>query len=62
VLGTVAVTDQVFQQAPYNSKGSRRTTNDMDGLFRRGGKQLLLTLTKEAQGYTAKFDIGLQIG
>jgi protocatechuate 3,4-dioxygenase beta subunit len=56
------VTDQVHQQAPYNSKGRRSTTNDADGIFRRGGKQLLLTPTKDAQGYTAMFDIGLQLG
>jgi protocatechuate 3,4-dioxygenase beta subunit len=57
-----SITDQVFQQAPYNSKGSRRTTNDADSIFRRGGKQLILAVTKDAQGYAAKFGIGLQIG
>jgi hypothetical protein len=34
--------------------------NDADFVFRRGGKELLLTPAKSAQGYTAKFDIGLQ--
>jgi len=55
-----SINDQVFKQAPYNSKRGRRVTNDGDFLFRRGGKELLLTLAKTAQGYTAKFDIGLQ--
>lgn len=55
-----SVNDQVFKQAPYNSKRGRRVMNDADFLFRRGGKELLLVSTKDAQGYTAKFDIGLQ--
>lgn len=55
-----SINDQVFKQAPYNSKRGRRVTNDGDFLFRRGGKELLLTPAKSAQGYTAKFDIGLQ--
>jgi protocatechuate 3,4-dioxygenase beta subunit len=56
-----ATTNQVHQQAPYNSKGRRNTTNDADGIFRRGGRQLLLTPTKDALGYAARFDIGLQM-
>ena len=55
-----SVNDQVFSQAPYNSKRGRRLTNDSDFLFRRGGKELLVTPTKTGQGYVAKFDIGLQ--
>jgi protocatechuate 3,4-dioxygenase beta subunit len=54
------VNDQVFKQAPYSSKRGRRVTNDSDFLFRRGGKELLLTPVKNAGGYAAKFDIGLQ--
>jgi len=34
--------------------------NDADFLFRRGGKELLLTPTKSAQGYTGQFDVTLQ--
>lgn len=55
------MTDQVHKQSPYNGKGYRTTTNDKDFSFRRGGKQLIPTLTKDSQGYAAKFDIGLQI-
>ena len=54
------VNDQVFTQAPYDRKRGRRVTNDADFLFRRGGKELLLAPEKNAQGYQAKFDIGLQ--
>jgi protocatechuate 3,4-dioxygenase beta subunit len=55
------ITDQVHKQSPYNSKGYRTTTNDKDFIFRRGGKQLIPTLTKDGNGYAAKFEIGLQM-
>jgi protocatechuate 3,4-dioxygenase beta subunit len=55
-----AVSDMVFQQAPYNGKRGRRRTNETDSLFRRGGKELLLAPTKGSQGYAAQFAIGLQ--
>ena len=55
-----SITDQVYQQAPYKTKGRRTTTNDNDSIFRRGGKQLMPALTKDGQGYAAKFDIGLR--
>jgi protocatechuate 3,4-dioxygenase beta subunit len=56
-----SITDQVHKQAPYNSKGRRSTTNDADFPFRRGGRQLVPSLTKHEQGYAAKFEIGLQM-
>jgi protocatechuate 3,4-dioxygenase beta subunit len=56
-----ALTDQVHAQAPYATKGPRRITNDQDGIFRNGGRQLLLQLTKDAQGYGGTFEIGLKI-
>jgi protocatechuate 3,4-dioxygenase beta subunit len=55
------ITDQVHKQPPYNSRGKRTTTNVTDSLFRRGGKELTLALTKVAPGYAGRFDIGLQI-
>jgi protocatechuate 3,4-dioxygenase beta subunit len=57
-----SVTDQVHQQAPYNRRGRRTTTNDTDGIFRRGGRQLLVAPTKQAEAYSARFDLGLQMG
>jgi protocatechuate 3,4-dioxygenase beta subunit len=56
-----ALTDHVHGQAPYATKGPRPVRNDRDGIFRSGGRQLLLQLTQEAQGYRGTFDIGLQI-
>jgi protocatechuate 3,4-dioxygenase beta subunit len=57
-----AVTDRVFEQAPYDAKRGRRTRNDGDFIFRSGGKQLVIAPTKQDLGYIAKFDIGLQLG
>lgn len=56
-----AITDQVHAQPPYSGKGQRTRRNDRDGIFRRGGDQLMLRLTKEERGYLGTFDIGLQI-
>ncbi|MCU0491188.1 MAG: intradiol ring-cleavage dioxygenase [Chloroflexaceae bacterium] len=55
------VTDTVFAQAPYNSRGQRSVRNEGDGIYRRGGSQLLVTPTATAQGYAATFDIGVQL-
>lgn len=54
-----AVTNAVFAQAPYNTRGTRNTTNATDGIFH---SQLLLALTPEGNGYLATFNIGLQMG
>lgn len=56
-----SVTDQVHALAPYATKGQRRQRNDRDGIYRRGGKELMLQLTKDAQGYVGTFDVGLQM-
>ena len=55
-----SVNDRIFTQAPYNTQRGRRVLNDADFLFRRGGKELLLAPVRTADGYTTKFDIGLQ--
>jgi protocatechuate 3,4-dioxygenase beta subunit len=56
-----SVTDQVHRQPPYDAKARGRTMNDADFLFRRGGKQLMPALTRDADGYTARFGIGLKV-
>jgi protocatechuate 3,4-dioxygenase beta subunit len=56
-----SVTDEIHKRPPYNGKGYRTTKNEKDFIFRQGGKQLIPTLIKEAEGYTAKFEIGLQL-
>ncbi|MBD6619016.1 intradiol ring-cleavage dioxygenase [Komarekiella sp. 'clone 1'] len=55
-----SLTDQVHTHTPYASKGQRTLRNTEDWIFKDGGEQLLLTLTKTNLGYAATFDIGLQ--
>lgn len=55
------LTDQVHAQQPYAVEG-QRTRNSQDGIFARGGSQLLLAVNRVKQGYAATFDIALQTG
>jgi len=54
------LTDAVFTQPPYASKGQRDTRNNQDGIYADGGDQLLLTLTGDTGGYAAVFNVGLK--
>lgn len=56
-----AITDQVYLQEPYSQRGERNTRNERDGIYGNGGSQLLLNVTQNSSGYSAVFDIGLQI-
>jgi protocatechuate 3,4-dioxygenase beta subunit len=59
-----AVTDDVYKQAPYNSRVSRNTRNANDMVYTsngNSGSKLLVNLTPTAGGYTATFGIGLQL-
>ena len=56
-----SLTDQVHAQAPYISQGNGRQKNDRDGIFRRGGKELMLQITKDGPEYVGSFDIGLRM-
>lgn len=56
-----AITDRVFSRPPYQLSAGRRTRNDQDGLFRHGGRQLILPLTTDGPGYAGSFAIGLQM-
>jgi protocatechuate 3,4-dioxygenase beta subunit len=53
-----ALTDQVLAAPPYGGR-PRGTRNDSDGLFRRGGRQLMLALTPRAGGYGGTFPVAL---
>lgn len=55
-----ALTDAVHDNAPYAARGQRDTRNAGDRIYASGGRELTLTLTKRAPGYTAGFDVGLQ--
>lgn len=56
-----AVSDRIYAQPPYRSRGPRTTRNPDDGIFGRGGEQLMLSLTPAGEGYTGRFDIGLEL-
>lgn len=54
------LTERMFVTEPYASRGRRWMRNADDGIFRAGGKQLLLATEPDGQGYAATFDIALQ--
>lgn len=55
-----ALTDKVHAGAPYASKGRRVTTNETDGIFKNGGRQLMLRLTEDAGGFAGAFELALK--
>ncbi|MBD1914577.1 intradiol ring-cleavage dioxygenase [Phormidium sp. FACHB-322] len=56
-----ALSDRIYTQAPYSTRGQRTTRNQNDGIFRSGGDQLMLSLTQNGEGYTGRFEIGLEL-
>ena len=57
-----ALSDQVFTQEPYASKGEHDTRNTNDNIYNSGGDQLLLAVTGDnTNGYEAAINIGLDL-
>ena len=56
------LTDRVYADPPYASKGQRTLRNEGDRIYLDGGSQMTLAPTETADGYAAVFDIGLQLG
>lgn len=54
-----AFSDKVFTRAPYHAKTGMRTSNERDGIYRQGGKQLTLAVTENGAGYRGVFEIGV---
>lgn len=54
-----AMSDKVLANAPYTGKQGTRTTNERDGIFRQGGRQLMLNVMEHGSRYHATFDIGM---
>jgi protocatechuate 3,4-dioxygenase beta subunit len=54
-----AFTDRVFTKAPYNGKTGARTSNDRDGIFRQGGRSLMMPVAEHGAGYHGTFEIGM---
>jgi protocatechuate 3,4-dioxygenase beta subunit len=53
-----AVTDAAHADPAYRRTG-RRLRNEADGLFRDGGRQLIMAPARSGEGYAAAFQIGL---
>jgi protocatechuate 3,4-dioxygenase beta subunit len=55
--------DAVYARPPYDGRKARRarTRNEEDGIFRRGGNQLMLALTPAETGYAARYEVGLDM-
>lgn len=55
-----ALTDRVYREAPYAGRPARSVRNSADGIFRRGGAQLMLALAPRGTGYTGTFQVALR--
>ena len=56
------LSDRVFTQEPYASKGERDIRNADDNIYNNGGDQLLLAVTGDnTNGYAAAINIGLDL-
>lgn len=56
-----ALSDTVFTLAPYVGRGQSTTRNAADNTYVASGGQLLLALAPAVEGYSANFDIGLEL-
>jgi protocatechuate 3,4-dioxygenase beta subunit len=54
-----ALTDDIHATAPYAARGQRTRRNRDDGIFRRGGEQLIPIVKRAGEGYAASFDVAL---
>lgn len=57
-----ALTDNVHATDPYAANGLDRPHNESDGIFRRGGDQLILNLAEKDGDYAAEFNIAILTG
>lgn len=54
-----ALTDRVYAREPYSTRQGQRQRNEQDGIFRNGGKQLVLPVTESGGGYSGAFSLAL---
>jgi protocatechuate 3,4-dioxygenase beta subunit len=54
-----AFTERVFANEPYARRGRRWMRNAEDGLFRDGGRELVLSPRPDGSGYAATFEVAL---
>jgi protocatechuate 3,4-dioxygenase beta subunit len=54
-----ALSDRIFARSPYDERGPRAVRNARDGIYRRGGTQLMLAPAERDGRLAATFDIAL---
>jgi protocatechuate 3,4-dioxygenase beta subunit len=58
-----AMNDRVYARPPYAAKGKRTVSNLTDGIYRdSGGRQSMLTVVPDKEGYRASFDVAVDTG
>lgn len=58
-----AITDAVYEHAPYSHHGTRPdTSNAADAIFRNGGSKGMLALHRAGSGYAATSTMGVHVG
>ena len=55
------LTAEILSRKPYAAKTGRHDRNADDGIFARGGDQLVLATRPSGDGYAARFEVGLQL-
>lgn len=53
--------DEVYANAPYNTRGERQLRNDDDGIFGQSDGQLMLTVNRVDSGFDTAFDVALDL-
>src|SRR5262249_33279424 len=57
-----ALSDVVYAEQPYASRGTRTTRNADDGIYSNGGEEMLLSVSNDgAGGYAATVAIALEV-
>ncbi|MCB0140886.1 MAG: hypothetical protein KDE50_13350, partial [Caldilineaceae bacterium] len=55
------LTDEVFANAPYNTRGERKLRNADDGIYGQSGGETLLTVNKVDSGFETAFNVALDM-
>jgi len=56
-----ALSDQIHALPPYSAKGTGRTRNDRDGIYRNGGTALTVPVVQDGDTYVGTYTIGVQL-
>jgi protocatechuate 3,4-dioxygenase beta subunit len=56
-----ALSTRVMALPPYNAKPGQRPMNEQDGIFRQGGRDLMMMVGEQGGRYQGSFDIGMTL-